>query len=129
MSNRLAFSRYSAIALLASTISGCSFLFTTKPQPRDANSAPGPVECTSSRVAPAIDSSVVLGESIFITDAMLRDDNAYTNRGVYIGVSAGIAAVALASAVILSEFSPMIPRSDVGMDALARPELSGACVA
>ena len=63
----------------------------------------GPVECTSSRAAPIIDSSVVLGESIFLIAGLARDDADYartgTNRNVYLGATAGIAAVFLASAL------------------------------
>lgn len=91
--------RCSAAPVLASTLSACSFLFTTKPKPRAPDSPPGPVECTSSRVAPAIDSSVVLGEAIFIAAALARDDGAYPNRTLYIAGSVGVAAVFLASAL------------------------------
>ena len=97
------FFRCSVAALLVSSLSACSFLFTTKPRPRDANSPPGPVECTSSKALPIVDSSVVLGESIFLIAALARDDDSFgkqgVNRGLYIGGTSVVAAVFLASAL------------------------------
>ena len=82
--------------------SACSLLFTTKPPPGAANLPPmASVQCTSSKVAPIVDTGVALGMGMHMI-SLLRADNAAAtpliSREVDLGISAGVALLFIGSA-------------------------------
>jgi hypothetical protein len=85
-----------------STSSGCSLLFTTKAPPNAANLPPmAAVECTSSKIAPIVDTGVALamGSTIFsrITGGDDASADVVINREADIGIAAGVALLFIAS--------------------------------
>jgi hypothetical protein len=85
-------------------LSGCSFLFTTK-APSDAELArtPGPVECTTTRAAPIVDTVIAGLEVARVGVAANASDSDYSNaafdRKTDIAFGVGFAALYTASAV------------------------------
>ena len=95
------------ISIFAATVaalsgSACSLLFTTKAPPNAANLPPmASVECTSSKVAPIVDTGVAVGMGFHMVSLMRSDNAAATpliSRGADLGISAGVALLFLGSA-------------------------------
>jgi hypothetical protein len=83
--------------LLALINNGCSFLFVTPPAP------PSRRECTSSRLAPVVDSLAAGYQTFRTVHAVTAPDSVYQQLGVPreadIAVGAGLTAVFLGSAI------------------------------
>jgi hypothetical protein len=105
MSRSPNFYALAALATLSLTCSGCSLLFTKK-APANTESLPltMPVKCTSSVVAPVVD-SFIGGYQLFRTGmAISSDDSAYganapITREADIGIGVTLAALFVTSAV------------------------------
>jgi hypothetical protein len=95
-----------AVTTLGLTCSGCSLLFTKKPPPSTENlPVTTPARCTSSLVAPVVDSIIGAYQIVRSGVAINADDSAYDgnpvgiNRGMDIGFGVTLATVFLTSAV------------------------------
>lgn len=91
-----------SLVLVAS--SGCSFLFTTQaPSNVDLARTPGPVECTSGRAAPIVDTILATLEVAGIGLAATQPDSYYADypisRSTDIALGAGWASLFTASAI------------------------------
>jgi hypothetical protein len=65
------------------TCAGCSFTFVTPPPSRSAGSEPRPnVECTTSNVAPIVDSVVTSYETFRVAYAAFGPDSAYRDSPI-----------------------------------------------
>ena len=104
--------RVLAILVLAFAASGCSFVFVTPAAP------PSKRECTSSRLAPVLDTVFAGYEAVRTGYAIFRPNDVYEELGVPreadIAVGAGLTAVfALQAFVILGGVVRVIPLTGV----------------
>ncbi len=93
-----------ALIALSPGVSGCSFLFTTAPPSHAERLPPGaPLECTTSKLAPALDTTFAAAEGVRTGLALAADDSNYEDkpigRGLQVGVAAGLTALFAAAAV------------------------------
>src|SRR5262245_59968727 len=84
--------------------SGCSFLFTTKaPSDVELAQTPGPVQCTTSRAAPIVDTIIGGLEVVRTGVALNATDSDYINspinRSADIAFGIGFASLFVASAI------------------------------
>jgi hypothetical protein len=93
-------------ALFALSSTGCSLLFVhERPSPRPGNIGPPPGECTSSQVAPVLDTIFTGLEATREVYAASADDSVYADpkqplsRGADIGFGLGFTALFLGSAI------------------------------
>ena len=77
------------------SLSGCSYLFVTPPHEASDGRVIG--ECTTNRVAPAVDTLLVTTNALGALYAATADG--VQNRGIAIGVGVGAAAFWLSSAI------------------------------
>ncbi len=85
-------------ALVAlSVCDGCSFLFVQPP--KDDVPSRGAGDCTTSAVAPVVDSLFALTNAVSAAYVASLSNEEITNKGPAIGLGLGVAAVWLASAI------------------------------
>jgi hypothetical protein len=93
-----------ALACAAPWLGGCSFLFTTAPPSQSERSrSRGPIECTTSKAAPVVDTvftglqMVRIGAAVAVEDSVYRDSP--ISREADIGIGIGLGTLFLISAI------------------------------